>query len=253
MRRRLGQIVEDARRADDVGLLRVRERHLDDFDPEQRRGRVRVGLADRTAGQLVRRAHRRRAGHIDVDVVGIGRRRHDGVRVRAPARLHVGDANRITEIGPIEDADPAQPVMTDGVGDALGAAVGAAVQRFARHEQEVAIHGHVALRSRTDERLVQFRDFDVRDVPDLHTVEVALNDVVTAERHVGVDEAEIAGRVAIDELGRRRRRRDESHVPVRCPGIEPPRAQPDPWILAGCGRRVGLRRGASPYADRNSE
>ena len=36
VRRRRGEVVEDARRADDRGLLRMRERNLDDLDAEER-------------------------------------------------------------------------------------------------------------------------------------------------------------------------------------------------------------------------
>src|SRR5438105_14971737 len=107
----------------------------------------------------------------------------------------------IGEIGGIEDSDAAQPLVADGIRDALRTTVGPTVQRFARHEQEIAIHGDVALRSRTDEPLVQLRDLGIRDVPDLDAVEIALNDIIAADREIGIDKAEIARRVAIDECG----------------------------------------------------
>jgi len=53
------------------------------------------------------------------------------MRVRSATRLDVGDVTWVGEIGCVEDADAAQPVMADGVRDALGAAVGAPVERFA--------------------------------------------------------------------------------------------------------------------------
>src|SRR5712664_2114951 len=135
--------------------------------------------------------------------------------------------------------------MTDRVGNALRAAVVATVQRLAGNEQEVAIDRDVALRSRADERLVEPRNLGIRDVPDLEAVEVSLNDVVAADRQIGIDVLEIARRVAIDELGRWRRRRNESHVPGRLARVEPAGLQPDARIgTARRRRRTGayLRR-----------
>src|SRR3989449_2901157 len=250
--RRRDQILKDAGRADDMRLLRMRERNLNHFDAEQRRVRRRIERSHRATGQLVGRAHGGRAGNVDVDVVGITGLRHNGMRVRAATRLHVGDVPRIGEIGGVEDADAAQPVMAHRIRHALRSAVGPAVQRLARDEQEVAIDGDVALRSGTDEGFVQPRNLRVRDVPDLDAVEITLNDVVAAHREIGVDEAEIARRIAIDEVGRGRRCRDQSHIPVRLAGSKPSGAEPDARILALRGRR-GLCRGASPYDKRKSE
>ena len=63
-RRRIG---EDRRRAHDRGLLRMRERNLDDFDAEVRV--VRVPGVVVAARQLVGRTNARRARDVDVDVV----------------------------------------------------------------------------------------------------------------------------------------------------------------------------------------
>src|SRR5207247_5338964 len=116
--------------------------------------------------------------------------------VRAAARLDFGDGLGVGEVGGIEDPDAAQPVMADRIRDSLSPAVRAAVQRFARHEQEVAIHRDVALRSGTYKRLEEARNLGIRDVPDLDAVEIALNDVVAADRGIGIDKAEIACRLA---------------------------------------------------------
>src|SRR5204862_6288976 len=50
---RRGETLENARRADDMRLLGMRQRDLDDLDPEQRSVRRRIDGADRAAGQLV--------------------------------------------------------------------------------------------------------------------------------------------------------------------------------------------------------
>ena len=56
------------------------------------------GVALDAAGKLVRRAHARRAGDVDVDVVRILRIDERRVRVRAAARLHVADVLRIRDV-----------------------------------------------------------------------------------------------------------------------------------------------------------
>ncbi|PYO88968.1 MAG: hypothetical protein DMD66_06350 [Gemmatimonadetes bacterium] len=87
----------------------------------------------------------------------------------------VGDVRRV------EDADAAQPLMTDGIGHALLAAVGAPVQRLTGHEQQVAEDGDVALRAGADEGPLQGRMLGVRDIPHLDPGEIPLNDVVAPD------------------------------------------------------------------------
>ncbi len=66
------EVVEDARRAHDRGLLGMRERHLDHFDAEERRVRILVAAPPSTQpGSLVRRTHAGRARDVHVDVLGI--------------------------------------------------------------------------------------------------------------------------------------------------------------------------------------
>ncbi|OLC07468.1 MAG: hypothetical protein AUH41_10405 [Gemmatimonadetes bacterium 13_1_40CM_66_11] len=143
--RRRRKVLKDPRGTHDMGLLGMRERDLNDLDSEERGIRGGVRRSDRTTRELVRRTNGSRAGDVDVHVVGVVRLRHDGMCVGAAARLHIGDMPWVGQIGRVEDADAAQPVMADGIGDALRAAVGASVQCFAGDEEEIAVHRDVAL------------------------------------------------------------------------------------------------------------
>src|SRR5882672_2610822 len=77
----------------------------------------------------------------------------------------------------------------------------------------------------------------VGDVPYLDAGEVALNDVGSAERQVGIDELEVAWRAPVDEVRGGRRRRDEVDVPGGLGGIHPAGAEAHPRV--GAGRRRG--------------
>ena len=227
MPRRRREAVEDARRADDRRLLRRRQRHADHFEAEPRR----VGIVDRpvlAAGQLLLRAHARRPGHIDIDVVLVVRIGDHRVRVRAAAGLHVGDVLRAGDVGDVEDADAAQPILADRLGHALDAAVDPPRQAFARHEQQVLVDRDVALRRRADIRHHRHRLGRVADVVDLEAVVVALDRVLPAERQIGVRHAE--------KLLARRRRRDQPHVPRRLRGVPAAGREAD--------ARIGTRRRA---------
>ena len=61
---------------------------------------------------------------------------------------------------------------------------------FARHEQQVPVDRHVALRRRAEIRQRQRRLRRVRDVEDLEAVVVALDGVLAGEREIGVGHAE---------------------------------------------------------------
>ena len=124
--RRRSQTVEDTRRAHDRRLLRRRNRHSDDLETEPRA----VRIFDRTvlaAGELVGRPHARRARHVDVDVLLVARIGHDGVRVRAAARLHVRDVLRMRRCLRCRRRGSAQPVLADRLRHALDAAIDAPV------------------------------------------------------------------------------------------------------------------------------
>src|SRR2546426_12489677 len=111
------------------------ERHLDNLDPEQRRGRVPFGHDAHAAGELSGRAHRSRAGDVDVNVRAVLGIDHHRVRVRAAAGLHVADVLRTGDVADVEDADPTQPYLADGILDSLRAAVDAPAQTLARDEE----------------------------------------------------------------------------------------------------------------------
>ena len=216
---------EDARRADDRRLLRRRQRHANHFEAEARR----VGIVYRTvlaAGQLLLRAHARRPGHIDIDVVLVVRVGDHRVRVRSAAGLHVGDVLRAGDVGDVEDADAAQPILAHRLGNALDAAVEPPRQSFARHEQQVLVDRDVALRRRADIGHHRRRLDRIGDVVDLEAVVVALDGVLPRERQIRVRHSQ--------KLLARRRRRDQPHVPRRLCGI--------PAAGRQAHARIGTRR-----------
>ena len=180
--RRRGETVEDARRAHDVRQLRMGEGHLNHLDPEQRAVRILFWKRPRAARELVRRAHARRAGHVDVDIRGIVRIRDDRVRVRAAARLHRRHIPRMVGVAHIDDADAARALITHGVGYALHSTVDASVRRLSGHEQKAVIDRYVALRARADVRGLEPRPRWVRDVPHLPAAVVSLEHVIAHER-----------------------------------------------------------------------
>ena len=187
------------------------QRHLDHFEPEARG----VRIVDRTvlaAGQLLRRAHARRPGHIDIDVVLVVRIGDHRVRVRAAAGLHVGDVLRAGDVGDVEDADAAQPILAHRLGHALDAAVerGPSVLRPTRTAGSCRPRRRSATPGRRrSSPAPASTGFD--DVEDLEAVVVALDRVLAGERQIGVGHAE--------ELLARRRRRDQPQVPRRLCGI----------------------------------
>ena len=241
---RRDQVLEDARRADDAGLGRVGQRHLDDLDAEQRAVGILVRSEGRAARQLAGRAHAGRARDVHVDVVGIVRRHQHGVGVRAAAGLHVADVARVVPVADVEDADAAQPVMADGVPHAFGAAVQPAAGGLARHEQQVAEHRHVALRAGAHVRLAQRRPGRVADVPHLPAAVVALDGVVADERQVGVGQPVVARRAGIHEIARRRRLRHDAQVPGCLAGIHPAGLEADARVGRGRGSAHVLRSGS---------
>ncbi len=195
------------------------------------------GREPRTARELVGRAHARGARHVDVDVVRVLRILDHRVGVGAAAGLDVGDVLRVADVGHVEDADAAQPLVAHGVRHALGAAVEAAGEPFAGDEEEVLVDGHVALGRRAHVALLQRRTVRPGDVPDLVAVVVPLDRVVAEEREVGVGHPQ-------EVLGGRRVRH-ETQVPRRAGGVHPPGPETDAWIGGrGCHRGPVHRHGA---------
>ena len=210
VRRRRLELAEDVGAVDDRRLLGMRQRHLDDLDPHQRRLRVLVGRRAHAARQLVRRADRRRAGDVDVDVVLVLGILEHRVRVRPAARLHVGDELRVLDVADVEHAHAAHAILAHRVrGIELPArlAVDATVVRLGRHEHEVLVDRHVVLRRRALVRRDQRRVRRIGHVPDHRAVVVPLDGVLAEEGEVGVglpEEARRRDRLGVDLEAERR-------------------------------------------------
>ena len=221
MSRRRGQAVENARRADNVRQLRMRERHLNDLDAKQRAVRILFRQCTRAAGELVRRTHSGRARDVDVDVERVPGTRYDRVGVRAAAGLYSRDVLRIGDVADVDDANSARPLVAHRIHHALETAIDAAIRCLGRNEEKIAIHRDVALRPGADVRRLQCGFIRVRDIPHLPAAVVALEDVIPGEREIGVHQPPIAGRTLIQEVFRRTRHRHGAEVPYRLAGVEP--------------------------------
>ena len=231
-----GQVLEDPGRADDLGLLRRGERHLDDLDPEQGRVRIVFRHRPRATRQFFVGANAGGTGDIDIDVVLVLRIDHHGVGVGPAAGLDVGEVLRVTDVGGVENSNPTEPLVAHGFLDPLGAAIEPAGQALARDEQQIPVHRHVTLRRRAEVGFLERRPIRVGNVPDVETVVVALDDVVAPEREIRV-----AGRF---EARRRWGVGHQPDVPGRHPGVGLPRAEADPRVGArGRGGHIGGRRG----------
>ena len=218
----LGQVIEDARAAHDRGLLRMREWHLDHFDAEKRRVRVRGGCGGHATGQLGIWTDRGRARDVDVHVLGVFGVHEDRVRVRATARLHRRDLPRILDVGNVEDSEPLEALLARGVLDAAGGAVKASFVAFTGDEREVLVRRHIGLRPRAVVGRREDGGLRIRDVPDLPAVERALEDLGAVEREVRID--------AVGELLARARGRDEVQVPDRLASVPAAGLEADPRI-----------------------
>ena len=148
---------KDERPIDDPGPLGGSHGNLDHVDAEQRR----FGILERrligTAGKFIFRAHRARAGTVNVDVAGVVRVGDHGVGVGAAAGLHRADLLRQAEIAHVENADAAEALFAFRFGDALQAAVEPAPGLFHRHDQQIADDGNIALSAGADHRTEQLR------------------------------------------------------------------------------------------------
>ena len=150
-RDRSRRIGEDPRRVYDPGILRSRERHLDDVDSEQRCRSIRQGYAARTARQLGARSNRSGSGDVDVNVRRIVGISHQRVRVRAAACLNGGNLLRMIHVGDVEDPDTAESFGAYGVGDSLCSAVNASARFLHREEEQILVDGRIALTARANQ------------------------------------------------------------------------------------------------------
>ncbi len=232
---RSGALVgEDARAVDHLRQLRMRQRHLD-HDDGIKRGVGVVDAAARASRQLLSRANRRVARHIQVDIVLIVRIRHQRVRVRSTASLHARKLLRMQNVADVEDAHAAEALLArrlrrtyrtsttrtrpPGAPSAASsrrrrtrrgrrrniarrqrnpfhAAIHTRARRLYRQEQQIAIHRRVALRALAQHRRHQLRLQRIRRVIDVEAVIVANDHVLALERQVRVGRAPAPAREA---------------------------------------------------------
>lgn len=190
------------------------------------------------SGELFGRTHRRRAGHVDVDVLVVAGVLKDCVSVGAPAGLHIRYVLGIGDVGDVEDANATDPLMTDRSRYALRAAVEPGAGILSGDEKEVLVHRDIALGGRTD--VADYRDGvdRIRDIPHLNPVEVALDGVIPGEREVRVGSA--------DERVGGRRGGQHAEVPDCFAGVEHAGRQADARVRGG---RVDLQAGRENVPD----
>ena len=109
--------------------------------------------------------------------------------VRSAARLDVADVFGVCDIRDVEDPDAANTLLAHRRGHTLSAAIQARRRCLGRHEQQVLVDGHVALRGRAIEAYLERRMRRVRDVPDLISVVAPLDRVRTDEREIRIGRA----------------------------------------------------------------
>ena len=156
-----------------------------------------------------------------------------GMGVRAAAGLHVGHVLRVGDVRDVEDPDPAQAILAHRFGNSLDAAIDAAGLPFARHEQQVPVDRHVALRRRAHIGQHRGRLRRIRDVVDLEAVVVALDGVLAGKGQIGVGDAE--------EFLRRRRGGHQLQIPRGLARVPLAGRQAHPRIRARRRRRHDRR------------
>ena len=199
-------------------LLRMRERHLDHFDAEQRRCSDPCRASRRSSrparSASARPPSPRRRCRCSRRSLRVGDER---VRVRAAARLHdrrscCGFAMSVMS----KMRMPRARIRAHRVRHALHAAVDAPA-RAPRPRRRAGSGTRTTSLCEPGQTYavcsVGRRGFG--DVPHLIAAVVALEDVVAREREVGVLQAVVARRAAVDEARRRRGARDEPQVPAR--------------------------------------
>ena len=134
--------------------------------------------------------------------------------MRSPARLNGGDLPRLPHVADVEDPHRRgnRSALT-GCLDALRSAVDAAARLLDRHDQQVAVDGHVALAARADDRRDEPRLARVLDVIGVEPVEVTDEEVLPLEREIGVGEVQRRSAAAAASRGWRRLR--ERPAPAR--------------------------------------
>ena len=159
------------------------------------------GILAGALGELLRRTHRARSRSVEVHVGRVVRIHHERVGMRPAARLHGRQLPRLPHVADVEDADAAESFRADGGLHAPGAAVEPAARLLDRHEEQVAVNGHVTLPARAHDRREQARRPAVLDVVGVEAVVVADEDVVVLERQVRVREAQRVRRHGVEGRG----------------------------------------------------
>ena len=184
---------ENARPGNHFGLRGAIEGHPDDVELEERVrrvGRVRAVLAP---CQLRIRSRGLLSRHVEVDGPWIFRAGHEGVRVRAFARLHVPDELRGLRVGHVVDSHTGHVVLR--ILHATVAAIIAVARALGGKEEQVAVDGRITLRCDAPRCRRHHWLGGVGDVPDGEAGKVGLIDEMGTERQVGVDERQPARRV----------------------------------------------------------
>ena len=184
---------KDIRPIHDRRVLRMRDRHLDDFNTPQRRVGILVRRRAHAPRKFVSRTNGRRPRDVDVDVLLVGRALEHRVRVRPATGLHIFNQLGMRNVGDVENTDAANAILRHGIWHAAAHAVHAAIIGLGGHEQQVLVHRHVVLRRRARKGGHQRRLVGVRNVPHLQPVVVALDRVVPRECDVGVCLAQESG------------------------------------------------------------
>ena len=217
------RVREYPRLIDDARRLGCGERNLNDVDAEEGGVGIVLRILAGTSGELLRRSHDACARNIHVQVVpvfGIG---HQGVGVRSTARLHGGHLFRFPKIADVEDSDAAKSLGADSLLDATGSAIDAPSRLLHGHDQQVAVHRHIALATGTHHRGEQPRLRPVLDVVGIESLEVSDEQQIPAEREIRVGKDDLCVLIALARRGSR-----------------------DPRAAAGSPARPAVRRRAAP-------
>ena len=149
-------------------------RHLDHVDAEERRVDILPGSSAEQSASSSGERTALGAGTIDVQVDPDRSDRRTSVCVCDPRQVCTAATCRgLRGIADVEDADAAKPLGAHRRLDALRAAVDPASRLLHRHEQQVAVHRHIALSAGTHDRGNQPRPARVLDVVGVEPVVVA--------------------------------------------------------------------------------
>ena len=274
------RIGEDARAGYDLRLLRMRQRHLDDVDAEQRG--VGIGRRDRRPSSPPvlppderRRCRRYRCRRcpclwgrsrsvcvceprqLCTAATCFGFARSLISKMRTPRNrsgLGGGGGRRARSGVPLRGRRAPGAAAGAGhsrpAGDSLGAAVDPSIDRLRRHEEQMAVHRDVALAAGADQGSPQLDLRRVVDVVEIDAVVVADEKMVAAEGQIRVGGAVLSGEEAPEAVPRpaaggwRRSRSADAYRRGRS------RAASAEWRAAPCRTPLHRRRTVRPSVRR---